>query len=60
MKAETRMQRIMHKASQMKTRGKVSSDERHIKSDLAMQGHERDVVNLATFIHNAKVDATNS
>lgn len=60
MKAVTRMQRIMYAESQMKTRGKVSSDERQIKSDLARQGHERDVVNLATFIHNAKVDARNS
>ena len=60
MKKETRMQRIFRKTDQMDHRGIICSEERKISSDLAREGQERDVGNLATFIHNAKVEDLNS
>ena len=52
MKVETKIQRILKASDQMK--GVISSETRRISSDLAREGQERDDVNLATFIHNAK------
>ncbi len=52
MKLETKMQRVLKASDQMN--GVISPEKRKITSDLAREGHERDVVNLATFIHNAK------
>ena len=54
MKNKTRMQRVMQAAERMKGRGKISSDERKIRSDLAIDDRERDINNLATFMHNSK------
>ena len=60
MKKETRMQRIMRAVDRMRNRGKVSSDERRIRSDLATDDRERDIGNLATFIHNSKQEESKS
>ena len=60
MRTGTRMQRIFRKTDQMDQRGVICSEEREITSDLAREGQERDVSNLATFIQNAKVENSNS
>ena len=60
MKKETRMQRIFRKTDQMDCRVIICSEERKITSDFAHEGQERDVGNLATFIHNAKVEDSNA
>ena len=60
MKKETKMQRIMREVDRMKGRGKVAPDERKIKSDLATDDRERDIGNLATFIHNSKQEESQS
>ncbi len=54
MKSETRMQRIFKAADQMNGREVISPGERKIKNDL--EPEEIDTNNLATFIHNAKVN----
>lgn len=54
MKKETRMRRVMRAVDQMKNRGKISAEERKITSDLATDDRDRDIGNLATFIHNTK------
>lgn len=54
MKNKTRMQRVMQAAERMKGRGKISPDERKITSDFAIDDRERDINNLATFMHNSK------
>ena len=48
------MQRVMQAAERMKGRGKISPDERKITSDFAIDDRERDINNLATFMHNSK------
>ena len=54
MKRETRMSRVLRRVEEMNNRGLISSEERRIVSDFAMDERKKDENNLATFIHNAK------
>ena len=53
MKGETRMARVLRKFDELKGRGLISSEERRVVSDFAMDEREKDENNLATFMHNS-------
>ena len=53
MKPKTRMQRMAQTENQLNGCGVISPEERKIRNDLVPE--EKDMNNLATFIHNAKV-----
>lgn len=50
---ETRMSRVLRKFDELKGRGLISSEERRVVSDFAMDEREKDENNLATFMHNS-------
>lgn len=54
MKRETRMSRVLRKFDEMKGRDAISSEERRVMSDFAMDEREKDENNLVTFMHNSR------
>ncbi len=50
------MRRMFRKAELMSKRGIICPEERKITSELASEKQEKDVVNLAVFVHNANVE----
>ena len=52
MKVETRMQKTMKAVDAMKNREFISPEERKVNAGLAADNLEKDIGNLATFIHN--------